>query len=387
MKNYALLTGIISIAIIGLCGMVNYIVDPFVIYRLNIADTARLSRIEQFPNMRLYKPLQVNQIKPDALVIGSSRAGGIRPADAGWDKKSSYNFSIPGITLYELKRSIEHAHAIKPLKKLMIGLDFSAFIVPTPLFRFGFQENRLASRARDLTSPAYLKQKMSDWQSTLFTLDALGESIEATTQTQPKIRQYSLDGSWRGLTTRLTGRGGYIFVAQTSVAAKGELTFQADDNLSIFRELLQFCYQNNIETKLFFTPTHVFFVDLWQTRATTGLWRKVHRDIIDINTRMADKNKVPPYEIWGFGQAKGIVDEPVYLAKNTPKAWFNDGVHFRPKLSRKIMTAMWSERPTFGTKLTPVTIGVYLREVNSLKSAFLRANQKMVSSLHEKISR
>ena len=387
MKNYLFITAIVTSLIVGLCAVANYVIDPFAIYSYNTTDSGKLSRIEQFPNMRLNKPWQVEQVKPQALIIGSSRTGGIRPAHSNWNAYSAYNFSTPGMTIYEIKRSVQHANAVNPLIKLMIGLDYSAFILPEPMFRLGFEESRLAKTSLELGSLTHLLQKADDMQSTLLTLDALGESMEAITQKRQKIRQYYPDGSWHGLSKKLTGRGGYIYVARTSLPPDGEVHYEPEPYLEVLRELLRFCYANNIETKLFFTPTHVFFVDLWQRRASGELWRNVHRKIVRMNQRLAREYKSPAHEIWGFGAEHGIVDEPIYHAKDTPKAWFNDGVHFRPRLAGKIMAAMWNEQSDFGEKLTPRTVDKYLNKVNERKNAFLQSNKNLVSSLHSKIPR
>ncbi len=57
-----------------------------------------------------------------------------------------------------------------------------------------------------------------------------------------------------------------------SIATKYRTANCSDANLEILRQLLDFCYQNNIETKIFFTPMHAFFLDLWFHIAAEDLW-------------------------------------------------------------------------------------------------------------------
>ena len=111
MTHYLRNTLLWTLALCGAVALFNYIVDPYSIYHFESADTDRLSRVEQFYQMRISKPWQVTQIKPNAIVIGTSRSGGIHPRHPSWSRQQSFNFSVPGMTPYELLRFIEHAQA------------------------------------------------------------------------------------------------------------------------------------------------------------------------------------------------------------------------------------------------------------------------------------
>jgi len=386
MKKYLLTLSTITILIVASCGLFNFIVDPFVLYDFEETDSEKLNRVDQVANMRLYKPRHVSTIKPDALILGSSRSAAIHPRHPAWSAYSPYNFAIPGMTLYEILRSLEHAQAVRPLKVLMIGLDYQVFINPYPEFKPGFREARLARDSLDLGSFAYKKQRLIDIQSTLFSFAALAESTEAIVQGKPKIRRYFLDGTWLANTTKLTGRGGYIYLANTLTKLSEKGNIGTEKSLEIFKDILHFCYRNNIQTKLFFTPTHVFIVDLWQRLASDERWRDLHRDVLRLNAAIAKEYGKPPFEIWGFSNERGIVDEPIYFARDTHKAWYNDGVHYRKKLGRKIMNALWNPESKFGEKLTTETVDEYLGDVDLLRKRFLRTNRKLVSDLHGKMN-
>ena len=132
MTRYLRNTLFLTLALCSAVAAFNYFVDPYSIYHFESADSDRLSRVEQFYQMRISKPWQVAQVKPTAVVIGTSRSAGIHPRHPSWDGQQSFNLSVPCMTPYELLRFIEHAQANGPLNKLMIGLDFEAFINPDP---------------------------------------------------------------------------------------------------------------------------------------------------------------------------------------------------------------------------------------------------------------
>ena len=122
-------------------GAFNFFVDPLMLFHHRGEGIATLNRIDQFYNMRLYKPPHITSLKPEAIIIGSSRTGTMRPRHPSWDGLAAYNLSIPGMTLSELTALVKHAQANGPLDKLMIGLDYQALVTPVPVYRTGFAPN------------------------------------------------------------------------------------------------------------------------------------------------------------------------------------------------------------------------------------------------------
>jgi len=385
MKRYLVSVAVILLLILGSVAAFNFLIDPLLLFHHRDAGAEQLSRIDQFHNMRLYKPYHVNRLQPDAIIIGSSRTGTIRPNHPSWRGLTGYNFSVPGMTMYELSRSVRHAHANRPLRKLMIGLDYNTLVSPDPLYRPGFAPARMARSPADFYSAAFNKQRIQDLQGTLFSFDMMGESLLAVTRTSPGIRRYYPDGAWRALSKQLTGRGGYTYVATNALTARTGAAPDSSDNLLILRDLLEFCYRNNIEARLFFTPTHVFFVDLWFHLASRQLWRSTHQNIVVMNTALAAQYGRSPFAIRGFGNEQQVVDEPLYRTRDIEKAWFNDGVHYRTRLAERIMAALWDPDEDFGQSLDTANIGEYLDSVEALSRHFVESNKQLVDDLHKKI--
>lgn len=79
------------------------------------------------------KPYQVRRIKPEAVVLGSSRAEvALDPQHPGWNGKNVFNFSLPSATSYEVMLAFLHAQSVAPLKQAVIGLDFFGFNIFAP---------------------------------------------------------------------------------------------------------------------------------------------------------------------------------------------------------------------------------------------------------------
>lgn len=385
MKRYLIVILVATTLIVGGVGIINYRVDPFLLYHHRDGGDQLLGRIDQFYNMRLYKPYHVNRRKPEAIIVGTSRSGSIRAQHPSWENLRTYNFAMPGMTVYELGQLVKHAQAVQPLSQLIIGLDYHALVRAVPTYRPGFEPARLVEKPAEFRSPAYIAQWFRDLQTFLFSFDMSRESLRAVAPTASFPRIYYADGAWKGVGRELVGRGGYIFVARSAVESIQVTPFRLEDNLPYLRDLLHFCYRNNINTKLFFTPTHVFFVDLWFRIASEQLWRDAHREILAINNEIAREYNRPPFEIWGFGDVKEVVAEPIYRSKDIDKAWFMDGAHYGTKLAEHIMEALLGPEGDFGRIVTPDTVDDYLDRVNSIREQFFRANPKQVAGLHDRI--
>ncbi|MEP5567757.1 MAG: hypothetical protein ABJN62_07990 [Halioglobus sp.] len=386
MTRYLAYVGGTLLLVICTSATFNYYADSLLLYHYRGAGDAKLNRVDQFDNMRFSKPYHVLEKKPDAIIIGSSRSGTIIPKHKQWRELVGYNFSLPGITLEEINRSVRHAHANHPLSKLMIGLDFQAIVSPLPNSRPGFKKGRLVSSAGGFYDAAYIGQYLKDLLASLLSLDITGESLAALSPPGPRVRKYFSSGTWRSTTNQLTGRGGYIFSAKNTLETRHITPFEADTNLAIYEDLLRFCYSNNIDTRLFLTPTHVFVVDLWFGMTSEELWRDTHRRLIAINERLAKEYGKAPFTLRGFGDEAQVVDEPIYLARNIERAWFDDGVHYRSKMAKGIMKGVWDIHSEFGKNLNRDNIEQYLNSIDEIRGNFMLNNQDIVSQLHAKIN-
>ncbi|MEH6582674.1 MAG: hypothetical protein V7754_12115 [Halioglobus sp.] len=366
-------------------GWFNYTADPYLLFGFADADNKRLGRIDQFNHMRVTKPWYMREIKATAVVAGSSRSARLHPEHPAWTGEQGYNLAAPGMTPQEILRYLQHAHAITPLSKVMLGLDYEAFIRTQPVTKQGFEEARLAHSAADLNSLESKLQYASDVLDSLFSITGLTRSIAATTGVSPPPRLYFKDGTWETATTSLTGRGGYVYIGKTVIVAHESVELNPQRNLAVLEEILRFCYRNKIDTRLFFTPTHVFFVDLWQRLGYKSMWLDFHRQIVALNRRVAEESSATAFPLWGFSHADGIVNEPIYRKKNAHQAWYDDGVHTRARLGEKMMNDVWSEEAELGLRLTPGNIEAYLSEVLALMADFNTKNGPMVSAIHRDI--
>src|SRR5437879_9836638 len=80
------------------------------------------------------KAYDVRRLRPQGIILGTSRSHlGLRPSHDGWDPaaKPVYNLAFDGATTKEMYLYLIHAHAVQPLRQVVLGLDtYHATLAP-----------------------------------------------------------------------------------------------------------------------------------------------------------------------------------------------------------------------------------------------------------------
>ncbi|MEH6592215.1 MAG: hypothetical protein V7746_18270 [Halioglobus sp.] len=362
----------------------NYWVDPYAIYRYESADTDRISRLNQTFNMRMSKPWQVAQVNPSSLVIGSSRAGTVPPSHELWAGEESYNLSMPGLTLYEMLRLIQHVNANGELARLAIGLEYETFITGEPRVGLGFEEGRLDGAEPEISVWKSSLQLVRDLRDTLLTGYAIVRSFKALSGTETTIR-FSPDGSWHNKPKNWPGERRYIMVGKNLVSRAKQADASLDANLATFADVLEYCYRNGIDTRLYLSPEHLFLTDLRQHIGLDTGWQEFHRQLIDLNEQVAAAGGYSPFPLWGFNQMTGIVDEPIPRGEGSADNWFKDGIHFQGRLGTIIMNQIWGQNENIGYRLDGQSVQQYIDQVEALRQQFVNSQPRQVQRYREKI--
>ncbi|CAN7386633.1 hypothetical protein LJR220_003440 [Bradyrhizobium sp. LjRoot220] len=109
------------------------LVDPHYVFGTPDIPGINVVRPRYENHLPAAKPYQVRRIKPDAVILGSSRAEtGLDPRHPAWAGKNVFNFGLPGASSYEVMLAFRHAQASAPLKQAVVGLDFFGFNIFFP---------------------------------------------------------------------------------------------------------------------------------------------------------------------------------------------------------------------------------------------------------------
>ena len=115
-----------AVAVLSVVAAVNTIVDPFGMYRLADIEGFNTNKPAIYNRVRLLKAYEVRRIKPQSVILGSSRVHlGFRPSHEGWaaDYQRRYNLAFDGALTKEMYAYLEHAYAAGDLRHVMLGLD------------------------------------------------------------------------------------------------------------------------------------------------------------------------------------------------------------------------------------------------------------------------
>ncbi|NQX88046.1 MAG: hypothetical protein HRT77_05235 [Halioglobus sp.] len=356
-------------------GAFNWWSDPYGIW--GPIDVERLNRNQQVFFLRLSKPFQIARIKPTAAIIGSSRSGPIDPQNPAWRGETPYNLSLHGLTVYEMKRFIEHAIAQGTLRKLLIAIEFDTFIPLWPRTGVGYAEGRLLHAEAQTLSLDSLVQRFSDLRNTLLTSSTLALSIQSWVGKAPADRAMQGDGSWR-LNTQNIGKKGFVHSGKLLKKRSDKEQWGIERNLQIFSETLVLCHLHGIDTRLYLSPEHLFMTDFRQYIGYGEERDNFIRAIIALNEEVAISTESEPFPIWGFDHIEGISDQALPEGDAVVPMWFRDGFHFYGKLGDIILEQVWDTSDGQGYRLDSGSVDSYLTEVEQLRARFIQREHEQV---------
>ena len=390
-------------------GACNLLVDPFWLF-----DSPRLRGFNadksQYPlHTRMEKAARVRQLKPAGLVLGTSRAEfGLDPRHPGWPAEAQpvYNLALSSGTIEEALRYLQHAQAIHPLKRVVLGADLIMFNARHPVGE-GFREDRLAERDSLLPAPGWI----NDLFTSLFSFDALEASLETIRQQgEGGYVPYRSDGfrepgvNWR----RIQAAGGHwaalVSNIRNSLTAEDGLTrFRIGDPakgeyppLDRFRELLRFCVREEISVTVVISPLHALKQEVIYR---LGLWDEFEfwkRELTYAVSAYADQEGTQTtVELLDFSGYNPITTEPFPPPgdRSTRMRWYWEGSHYRKRTGDLVLDRVFGRDTDpeltasgFGVRLTAEGIDAHLAQIRRQRAAYLAAQPGPVAAIEKLIA-
>lgn len=149
------------------------------------------------PYLRLHTPFDVERVRPAVLIAGNSRSAVLPPQAFQSAGEIAYNASMAGAKLLDVRRLVEHAHTINPLKLVVIGLDQIMFRKDT------LNEEMLAELNRyRKTDPSvsdrfqFIYQRFEDYCRSLFSMNAITDAWRVLSGDHRSAIEFRDDGTW-----------------------------------------------------------------------------------------------------------------------------------------------------------------------------------------------
>ncbi len=329
--------------------ILNLIVDPYGIHNLVRKEGFNLNKPSIQTHLRMAKAYSVRQLKPQSIILGTSRAEfGLDPSHPELKFQPSYNLNLSGGNAYEMYRYFQHTNEVSNLKQIVLALDFFQFDINnknSPDFR----EDRLSiNYSGELNK---IEMPWEDIFDSLFSLDAFLDSL-STLMEQGERPIYLDNGLIDATTTRrvklmpITGQRQLFlnnekrYFNKTYKGFELGVSAEGTSSLENFRLLIAMAYKENLELHILINPAHA---RQFETIYQSGLWDDFQFwkiQLVKLNEREAALADKKPYPIWDFSGFNQFTTESVPEAsdKVSRMLWYWESSHFKTELGNLVLT-------------------------------------------------
>jgi hypothetical protein len=359
----------------------NWLINPYGIFGSPAIRGLNAVKTEAETHTRMMKAYAVRAVKPEAIVIGTSRAdGGIDPDHEGWGYGPVYNLSIAGANVYEMFRYFQHAQNINPLEQVLLNMDFFAFGTNNAIKK-DFDETELSVGYDGQATDSGTNFKVKS----LISVDTLISSISTVmnqSASPDSLRNGLADTSaWE---TMVEAKGGYhAYFNSTHIEYAKDLyipeCYRIDVNapdspFTYYRKMLQMGYRENIDIKIITSPCHA---RQWEVLEECGLWQVFEdwkRTLVSINEEEARLAGKTPFAFWDFSVLNELTTEavPPLGDTKTQMRWYRDPSHYKVQLGDLVLDRIFNYHKEgraapddFGVMVTSENIESHLAKIRA----------------------
>lgn len=383
----ALTSGILTL--LALVAAINLLVDPYRVFGSPDIPGVNAVKPDFVEHLRLTTPHALARAKPDALILGTSRAGrGLSPAHAAFDGFTAYNAALPAVSVYEMWRTLQHAHAIRAVKRVVLALDNRVFYASTD-GQGTFREERLAVDANGARQHNPFSARLPDYAASLLSTDALLSSAR-TVRYQGWVKlTLERSGQWRSLDER--AEGGYAaFRAMTlntfdRYARYAAGRFDIKTGAGPLREIMRFCHRNGIDLRIVIPPAHAWHWEAMRLRDMDGRFEEIKRTIVELNAQAAAESAQPAFPVWDFSGYVAPNTEAAPMRDGHSAEWYAETVHFKPRLGNRVLDRVFGlnakEAAEFGQRLDTGNLGQHFARWATARQRYAEARADEIAEI------
>lgn len=358
-----------------LIGGVNYIVDPYGIYKTNIF----LNKPEQDKNIRLAKVVKVEELKPVSISLGTSRTEYGYDPNHEYFYKPSYNLAVSSASLYENRLYLEHSIKQGNLKEVLLVADWIMF------------NTNLMTKSYDFEDSFNIENIYKQ----LFSVDLFRSSLN--TIIKQKVKSSYLENGqrdWYFNQENIDKRGGHLKVMNKDEEGYyKKSTYKINSNiyqdtkessLEDFRKILELCYQNNIKLDIVFGPSHIRQWEAYDYYQDIETWYKWKKDVVLFVEKIAKEQEKNPYRIMDFSIYHELTAETVPTNPKEKMKYHWEASHYKKELGDIVLDRLLNISPykDFGVELNIQNIDNHIQNLREDRVKFIdtKAYRKEVFS-------
>lgn len=162
-KRYILLFCLFSVLLLPSVGVINVVVNPFLMFDKNTITGNFDKKPEAANRIRIFKKYQATDKGYEVLIVGNSRVEmGLDPRSQLFANQHVYNVGVPGLSVNAQIAYANNVIQTNPINTIFVGVDFVDFI----------SQKVPQSNAYEFSYNDY-----EDYLSATFSLDALNASL------------------------------------------------------------------------------------------------------------------------------------------------------------------------------------------------------------------
>lgn len=366
MSNKRFLKIVFGLSILGalFVGSVNYVVDPYGIYKIDVFK----NKPEQDKNIRLAKVVKVSEIKPTSISLGTSRTEyGYNP-NHEYFSKPSYNLAVSGASLYENRLYLEHSIKQGNLKEVLLVTDWRMFNDPKMKKSFDFENSF----------------HIENNYKYIFSVDLFKSSIR-TILNQKTKSEYLENGQrdWYFNQENIDKQGGHLKVMDKDEEGYyKKSTYKYNSNIyqdtkkssfEDFRKILEICYENGIKLDIIFGPSHIRQWEAFDYYQNIETWYKWKKDVVLFVEKIADEQNKKPYRVIDFSVYHELTDEKVPTDPKEKMKYHWEASHYKKELGDIVLDRLLgiSSYKDFGVELNSQNIDNHIENLRDDRVKFI----------------
>ena len=343
-SKYLIWVAVSCLLVLSATAAFNCLIDPYNVFQLVTLPGINTSKSAVSNRTGLAKTYMVRKVAADTLIVGTSMF------DIGMDPESKYlperdgqafNLAVPGSTVYEQYRYIQHAGAAHAPKLIIMSLEFQSFLSSReyagnypPVSGLERFEKRLnvnyAGNSNKYQKWQYLKDLSASVISNTATMDSIRTILEGD---QEWIKPSGLSSGVARFGPEIRNKG-YFSVFRNNLLLQAKnlplgMVYPNTRSLHALDDIIGYCMERAISLVLVIPPSHVFQYELWDR---ANLWKEFE-DWKQMLVQKANRQDAigATVVIWDFAVYNNMTSEQVPPPHNASihMRWYWDPVHFK----------------------------------------------------------
>jgi|JI6StandDraft_1071083.scaffolds.fasta_scaffold00181_35 hypothetical protein len=361
--------------LLGLVVLFNRAVNPYCLFANDWL--ASQTKPETFTHLRLVKAMQVRHLRPQSVILGSSRAEtGLDPAHTAWTNKPVYNLGLSDARLDEIKHYFQHACEVSHIRQAVLLLDFTAFLPG-------------GQNAPDFREERFTGFFIEDHVLGLCSWDALMGSVN-TFLGRPGEKRYLPDGSRDAEmeSERVLAKGGTrkAFLAYEKRFLMGGIGNEGirldEKELQNFSDILEMARKHDVDLRLAVAPVHARYLEMLNRIGQGVLFEEWKRFI----TRMTEASRTSEraFPLLDFSGYNDFTTEPV--PERGLARYYFEASHFTKALGDELLARIFEDATIvqpggFGFRLTSSRLEEHLAAIREARELYRRDHAAELAKL------